>query len=75
MACVELGTDLVTQGYIEDKKKSTQKDDDSVMYADRKTVLLEAQRSLISMIQLWKISCVHCSGSRRADTPIKTHRC
>lgn len=47
-----------TQMYIKDKKKSADIDKDAVMYADRKTVLLEAQRSLISLVQFWKLRCV-----------------
>lgn len=49
----------ITQVYIEDKKKTAIKDEDAVMYSDRKTVLLETQRSLLSVIQDWKLSCVH----------------
>jgi hypothetical protein len=48
----------MTQVYIEDKKMSAATDEDAVMYADRKTVLLEAQRSLISLVQYWKLRCV-----------------
>ena len=47
----------MAQVYIEDKKKSGVIDKDAVMYADRKTVLLEAQRSLISLVQFWKLWC------------------
>ena len=49
----------ITQGYIEDKKKTAIKDEDAVMYySDQKMVLLETQRSLLSVIQYWKLSCV-----------------
>lgn len=49
---------LWPQVYIEDKKKSAAKDEDSVMYKDRMTVLLEAQRSLLSLAQFWKLRCI-----------------
>lgn len=48
----------LAQVYIEDKKKSTQRDESAVMYADRKTVLLEAQRSLLSLVQFCNLRCV-----------------
>jgi len=58
----------MAQVYIEDKKKSAATDEDAVMYADRKTVLLEAQRSLISLVQFWKLWCV-CSSQTECDHP------
>lgn len=56
------------QMYIEDKKKTAVTDEDAVMFADRKTVLLEAQRSLISLVQFWKLWCV-CSSQTECDHP------
>ena len=50
---------LWPQVYIEDKKKSAAKDEDSEMlHKDRMTVLLQAQRSLLSLAQFWKLRCI-----------------
>ena len=53
---------FVMQFYIEDKKvklnqkgEVTEVADDAVMYGDRQTALLEAQRSLAFMIEFWNL--------------------
>jgi hypothetical protein len=64
--------------YIEDKKTreegraaSATTDGDAVMYSDRKTVLLEAQRSLASLIEYWHLGCDGRAAAPECITGIK----